>query len=88
MIENYTLLMPLTKKENQVLSLASKGYTNQEILNYLGITIATLKSHFHKIYAKFGIDYAGNDANCCKRTIAVLAWLNCKGVLLYPTTPF
>ncbi len=76
MINKYSLLMPLTKREDYILSLMAKGYTNQDILNCLDITITTLKSHLHKICGKYGIDYSGTGANCCKRTIAVLAWLS------------
>jgi len=45
----------LSKREIEVLELASKGNANKEIANQLHITEATVKSHFVHIFAKLGV---------------------------------
>ncbi|MCD8024303.1 MAG: response regulator transcription factor [Candidatus Gastranaerophilales bacterium] len=42
----------LTKKELEVLSLISQGYSNKEISDKLVITISTAKAHVHNILSK------------------------------------
>ena len=42
----------LTKKELEVLSLISEGYSNKEISDKLVVTISTTKAHVHNILQK------------------------------------
>ena len=46
----------LTERENDVLKLICKGYTNQEIAKELFITTHTAKAHVASIIKKFGVD--------------------------------
>ena len=46
----------LTERENDVLKLICKGYTNQEIAKELFITPHTAKAHVASIIRKFGVD--------------------------------
>ena len=46
----------LSKREVEVLELASQGNANKAIASKLHITEATVKSHFVHIFAKLGVD--------------------------------
>ncbi|MGY0691361.1 LuxR C-terminal-related transcriptional regulator [Virgibacillus sp. FSP13] len=52
---NQSLIEPLTNRELEVLELLEKGLTNKEIANKLFITIGTVKSYNHNIYAKLQV---------------------------------
>jgi DNA-binding NarL/FixJ family response regulator len=45
----------LTQKENEVLGLAKKGYTNLQIANELFISVNTVKKHMQSLYQKFDV---------------------------------
>lgn len=45
----------LTQKENIVLSLIEKGYTNKDISNELSISVSTVKTHVNSIFKKKNI---------------------------------
>lgn len=45
-----------SKRETQVLTLISKGYTNPDISRELGISINTVKSHIVGIFNKLGVN--------------------------------
>ncbi|MBC8438468.1 MAG: response regulator transcription factor [Deltaproteobacteria bacterium] len=45
-----------SKREIQVLTLISKGYTNPDISQDLGISINTVKSHIVNIFNKLGVN--------------------------------
>ena len=45
----------LTEREMQVLKLLGKGYTNQEILQTLGICLTTVKTHIGSIFQKLSV---------------------------------
>lgn len=47
---------PLTKRELEVLSQLSKGLRNKEIGDQLCISLATVKTHIHKIISKLNVD--------------------------------
>ncbi|EXJ22798.1 Two component transcriptional regulator VraR [Alkalibacterium sp. AK22] len=46
----------LTNRENEVLQLISKGYTNQEIADALFITLKTVKTHVSNILSKLEVE--------------------------------
>ena len=56
----------LSKRENEVLQLLSRGMLYKEIAAQLGITISTVKQHIHKIYEKMHVH---------SRTVAVVKFL-------------
>ena len=45
----------LTKREKEVLSLLSKGFTYKSIASELYIALQTVKSHCHNIYEKLHV---------------------------------
>ena len=67
----------LTERENEVMSLVAKGFSNLEIANTLFIGINTVKTHLSKIYQKY---YLTNhkDKNSCE-----FATLRVRAVLKY-----
>lgn len=46
------LIDPLSEREQMVLQLISQGHSNQEIARQLVVTVNTVKTHLHNIYAK------------------------------------
>lgn len=46
----------LTNRENEVVQLISKGYTNQEIADELYITLKTVKTHVSNILSKLDVE--------------------------------
>ncbi|PRY83893.1 response regulator transcription factor [Alkalibacterium olivapovliticus] len=46
----------LTNRENEVLQLIAKGYTNQEIADELFITLKTVKTHVSNILSKLDVE--------------------------------
>lgn len=46
----------LTNRENEVVQLISKGYTNQEIADGLFITLKTVKTHVSNILSKLDVE--------------------------------
>lgn len=44
----------LSKREQEILQLVSKGYTNDEIANNLYLSAHTIKTHLYRIYKKIG----------------------------------
>lgn len=45
----------ISRREEQVLVLASKGLHNREIADQLGISARTVDGHFHRIFPKLGV---------------------------------
>jgi DNA-binding NarL/FixJ family response regulator len=45
----------LTKRRRQVAVLASRGLSNRQIAEKLGLTLGTVKVHLHAIYEKLNI---------------------------------
>jgi len=45
----------LTRREQEVLRLAAKGMSNQEISDELGVSLHTIKGHFGIIFGKIGV---------------------------------
>jgi DNA-binding CsgD family transcriptional regulator len=45
----------LTAQEDRVARLAAAGRSNQEIARQLWLSVSTVESHLHRIYAKLGI---------------------------------
>jgi LuxR family maltose regulon positive regulatory protein len=49
------MIEPLTERELEVLRLLANGLSNEEIAKTLVLTVSTIKSHAHNIYAKLGV---------------------------------
>ena len=47
--------IPLSKREDQILQLLSKGLLYNEIADKLGISVNTVRQHIHKIYEKLHV---------------------------------
>ena len=47
---------PLTIKENEVLALVAKGFSNSEIAVDLNITIGTVKTHLNNLFCKMDVN--------------------------------
>ena len=45
----------LTNREGEMLDLAVRGFSNEEIAQQLNISIHTVKKHFNSIYSKMGV---------------------------------
>jgi len=54
LLENRSLFMTLTKREQQVVNLISDGFTNEEIADRLEIKLSTLENYISVIYDKLG----------------------------------
>jgi LuxR family maltose regulon positive regulatory protein len=50
-----SLVEPLSEREQEVLRLLAAGRSNQEIADALYVTVGTVKTHTHRIYAKLGV---------------------------------
>lgn len=46
---------PLTHRERQIATLASKGVPNGKIAKRLGLSIRTVESHLYRVYGKLGV---------------------------------
>lgn len=51
-----SLIVPLSKRELEILQLIDEGLSNQEITKRLVITLHTVKKHSSNIYAKLGVN--------------------------------
>jgi LuxR family maltose regulon positive regulatory protein len=49
------LVEPLTEREFEVLRLLADGSSNGDIAKKLVLTVSTVKTHAHNIYAKLGV---------------------------------
>jgi LuxR family maltose regulon positive regulatory protein len=49
------LVEPLSERELEVLQLISQGLTNQQIAQYMVLSLHTIKSHARNIYSKLGV---------------------------------
>ncbi len=59
--------VPLTSRENEVISLLAKGFLDKEIADQLGLSCSTVTFHLHNIYRKLP---------AANRTEAVVKWQN------------
>ena len=64
----------LTKREQEVLSLVAKGYSNKQIMESLCIKIGTLRRHLLNLYQKTGVSDTNDQS--VKRVRRVLTYLN------------
>jgi DNA-binding NarL/FixJ family response regulator len=48
-------MIPLTRREIEVLELVEQGLLNKEICRKLGITLSTVKNHLHAIFEKLQV---------------------------------
>lgn len=46
---------PLTSRERQIATLASKGVPNGKIAKRLGVSVRTVESHLYRVYGKLGV---------------------------------
>ena len=53
--EGADLAVNLTSRENEILSLLSRGYANKEIADKLAITVPTVRTHLRHIYEKLHV---------------------------------
>ena len=66
----------LSKRENEVMQLIAKGYTNTQICEKLYISMTTLKSHITSIYQKLCVNNVKSDNKpSMTRLRAVLIYL-------------
>ena len=49
----------LTEREDQIVDLLDRGMSNQQIAEWLGIELRTVKNHVHNILAKLGVRRRG-----------------------------
>ena len=54
-LDDHVLIEPLSARENEVLELIARGYTNQEIAAELYLSLYTIKSHARNIFSKLGV---------------------------------
>lgn len=54
-LENFTVPLPLTRREREVASLAAQGLSNSDIADRLVISLRTVENHLHAVYTKLGI---------------------------------
>ncbi|MHA7141960.1 helix-turn-helix transcriptional regulator [Arthrobacter sp. Sr33] len=45
----------LTRREQDIVTLASQGYSNREIASQHGVSVRTVEGHLYRIFAKLGI---------------------------------
>ncbi|HEU5151613.1 MAG TPA: helix-turn-helix transcriptional regulator, partial [Iamia sp.] len=49
-------LATLGPRQREVVLLAAKGLSNQEVAERLGISTRTVENHLHRAYAELGVD--------------------------------
>lgn len=54
----------LTSREREILELVTKGFSNQEIADYLYISLCTVKTHLQNIFKKTGV---ANRTSLCNK---------------------
>lgn len=47
--------LPLTRREREIATLASRGLTNREIAERLVLSMRTVDNHLHSVYTKLGV---------------------------------
>jgi LuxR family maltose regulon positive regulatory protein len=52
--ETETIVEPLTDREQEILQLLAKGFSNREIADHLVIGLSTVKTHINSLYGKLG----------------------------------
>ncbi len=62
------LIEPMTERELEVLRLLADDLSNEEIARKLVLTVSTIKTHAHNIYAKLGVR---NRAQAIKRATSL-----------------
>ena len=67
----YVSELGLTTRESEVLSWLSKGKTNRDIAQILGLSPRTVDKHLEQIYAKLGVENRASAAALAVRTIGI-----------------
>ncbi len=52
--DNNVLVEPLSKREEEVVALVTKGMSNKEIAEKIHVSVRTVKAHLTSVYAKTG----------------------------------
>ncbi|MGH2881375.1 MAG: response regulator transcription factor, partial [Solirubrobacteraceae bacterium] len=47
----------LSRRETQVVELTTRGHTNPEIADLLGVSTSAVKFHLASVYRKLGVSY-------------------------------
>jgi DNA-binding NarL/FixJ family response regulator len=76
-----TILDELSPKEQAVLELLSKGYTDDKIAETLNCKLSTIEQDLHRIYTKVEVEVTPNFEGRNKRVSAILVFLRAKGLL-------
>jgi DNA-binding CsgD family transcriptional regulator len=64
----FSIELGLTTREGEVLSWLSKGKTNRDIAQILGLSPRTVDKHLEQIYAKLGVENRTAAAAIATRT--------------------
>lgn len=59
----------LTRREAEILDLITEGFSNKRIARALGIEVATVKNHVHRILGKLGVACRGEAAAKRRRDV-------------------
>lgn len=57
----------LTDREREILDLIERGFSNKQIALHLGLRLATVKNHVHRILKKLGVSRRGAAAALARR---------------------
>jgi ATP/maltotriose-dependent transcriptional regulator MalT len=55
MVDRFVKRFELSKREEEIIRLYYKGYSNVYISKKFGISSGTVKSHIHSVYQKAGV---------------------------------
>lgn len=54
-LDHLELELPLTRREEEIATLAARGLSNREIAERLVVSVRTVDNHLHNAYAKLGV---------------------------------
>jgi DNA-binding NarL/FixJ family response regulator len=59
-LDHLEVELPLTSREEEIATLASRGLSNREIAERLFVSVRTVDNHLHSAYAKLGVRGRGD----------------------------
>jgi DNA-binding CsgD family transcriptional regulator len=62
-LDHLELQLPLTRREEEIATLAARGLSNREIAERLVVSVRTVDNHLHRAYAKLGVGGRGDLAS-------------------------
>jgi two-component system, NarL family, response regulator DegU len=62
----------LTGREQELIPFISRGLSNKEIANHLGLSEQTVKNHVHRILRKLGVDDRLDVSEACENQMLVM----------------